>query len=81
MQGEGDSSRYILRTAPATASVDTEKHENTVGIEENEKKWRPRRDLNPCRRRERPVSWARLDDGDAREATLLAAAVALLSIK
>ncbi len=29
------------------------------------KKWRPRRDLNPCRRRERPVSWARLDDGDA----------------
>ena len=26
--------------------------------------WRPRRDLNPCRRRERPVSWARLDDGD-----------------
>jgi hypothetical protein len=25
---------------------------------------RPRRDLNPCRRRERPVSWARLDDGD-----------------
>ena len=28
------------------------------------KDWRPRRDLNPCRRRERPVSWARLDDGD-----------------
>ena len=27
--------------------------------------WRPRRDLNPCYRRERPVSWARLDDGDA----------------
>ncbi len=26
--------------------------------------WRPRRDLNPCCRRERPVSWARLDDGD-----------------
>ena len=25
---------------------------------------RPRRDLNPCCRRERPVSWARLDDGD-----------------
>ena len=28
----------------------------------NEK--RPRRDLNPCYRRERPVSWAGLDDGD-----------------
>ena len=28
------------------------------------KEKRPRRDLNPCRRRERPVSWARLDDGD-----------------
>jgi hypothetical protein len=28
------------------------------------KHWRPRRDLNPCRRRERPGSWARLDDGD-----------------
>ncbi len=26
--------------------------------------WRPRRDLNSCYRRERPVSWARLDDGD-----------------
>ena len=24
----------------------------------------PRRDLNPCYRRERPVSWAGLDDGD-----------------
>ncbi len=28
--------------------------------------WRPQGDLNPCRRRERAVSWARLDDGDAR---------------
>ncbi len=27
-------------------------------------KWRPQGDLNPCRRRERPVSWTRLDDGD-----------------
>ncbi len=27
--------------------------------------WRPRRDLNPCYRRERAVSWAGLDDGDA----------------
>ena len=26
--------------------------------------WRPQRDLNPCRWRERPVSLARLDDGD-----------------
>jgi hypothetical protein len=26
--------------------------------------WRPRRDLNSCRRRERPVSWTWLDDGD-----------------
>ena len=26
--------------------------------------WRPQRDSNPRRRRERPVSWARLDDGD-----------------
>ena len=30
-----------------------------------QKKWRPQGDLNPCRRRERAVSWARLDDGDA----------------
>src|SRR2546426_1295860 len=28
-------------------------------------KWRPQRDLNPCYRLERAVSWARLDDGDA----------------
>jgi hypothetical protein len=27
--------------------------------------WRPQGDSNPCRRRERPVSWAGLDDGDA----------------
>src|SRR5579864_2997342 len=27
--------------------------------------WRPRRDLNPCYRRERAMSWAGLDDGDA----------------
>ena len=28
------------------------------------KKWRPQGDSNPRRRRERAVSWARLDDGD-----------------
>ena len=27
-------------------------------------KWRPQGDSNPRRRRERAVSWARLDDGD-----------------
>jgi hypothetical protein len=27
--------------------------------------WRPQPDLNRCRRRERPVSWTWLDDGDA----------------
>jgi hypothetical protein len=26
--------------------------------------WRPQGDSNPCRRRERPVSWTWLDDGD-----------------
>src|SRR6266571_7212994 len=30
--------------------------------------WRPQRDLNPCYRLERAVSWARLDDGDVRGA-------------
>ena len=28
-------------------------------------KWRPQGDLNPCYRRERAMSWTRLDDGDA----------------
>ncbi len=32
---------------------------NLVGIV-----WRPQPDLNRCCRRERPVSWTRLDDGD-----------------
>ena len=35
-----------------------------VGGETPKRMERPRRDLNPCCRRERPVSWARLDDGD-----------------
>ena len=34
-------------------------------------KWRPQGDLNPCRRRERPVSWARLDDGDVHDVTCI----------
>ena len=29
--------------------------------------WRPQPDLNRCCRRERPVSWTGLDDGDAIE--------------
>ncbi len=28
-------------------------------------KWRPQPDLNRCCRRERPMSWTWLDDGDA----------------
>ena len=35
-----------------------------VAVLSSRKLWRPRRDLNPCYRRERPVSWAELDDGD-----------------
>ena len=30
-----------------------------------DKNWRPRRDSNPCYRRERAMSWTGLDDGDA----------------
>ena len=36
-----------------------------IAVLSSRKVWRPRRDLNPCYRRERPVSWAELDDGDA----------------
>jgi hypothetical protein len=35
-----------------------------LNAENGGESWRPRRDLNPCYRRERPVSWAELDDGD-----------------
>ena len=31
------------------------------------KKWRPQPDLNRCCRRERPMSWTWLDDGDTKE--------------
>jgi hypothetical protein len=40
-------------------------HKNRKALQNNSVEWRPRRDLNPCYRRERPVSWAGLDDGDA----------------
>ena len=33
--------------------------------------WRPQGDSNPCRRRERPVSWAGLDDGDAKSISVV----------
>lgn len=33
-------------------------------------RWRPVGDLNPCRRRERAVSWARLDERDLHTTTL-----------
>jgi hypothetical protein len=45
--------------------IKTEISEDDFANAENgEEIWRPRRDLNPCYRRERPVSWAELDDGD-----------------
>ena len=69
MAGEGDTTQegtQELREGPvykgslAVASADNE-----------EKKWRPQGDLNPCRRRERAVSWTRLDDGDARRSAIV----------
>ncbi len=47
---------HLLVTAP-----EPQKEGNDVTDLES---WRPRRDLNPCYRRERAVSWAGLDDGD-----------------
>jgi len=45
--------------------IKTEISEGDFANAQNEEGiWRPRRDLNPCYRRERPVSWAELDDGD-----------------
>ena len=39
-------------------------HRKLTGRMKIKENWRPQRDSNPRRRRERPVSWARLDDGD-----------------
>ena len=57
-----------------TSDQQTERQEKNIKPKSSEtfrlnsascaKRWRPRRDLNPCYRRERPVSWAELDDGD-----------------
>ncbi len=33
--------------------------------------WRPQPDLNRCCRRERPVSWTRLDDGDEHKSSMV----------
>ncbi len=41
-----------------------------VGGKNAREQKRPRRDLNPCYRRERPVSWAGLDDGDVRSSSV-----------
>src|SRR5439155_16093073 len=51
--------RIVQRGASEAASGRTD-----TGKTASEQVWRPQRDLNPCYRLERAVSWARLDDGD-----------------
>ena len=54
-----------LEQETSKTEMETEISERDFAKAENSGEiWRPRRDLNPCYRRERPVSWAELDDGD-----------------
>jgi hypothetical protein len=66
IRDDGDA---LLRAYVETPERDVVEPETETlsdeGVLRSRDYWRPRRDLNPCCRRERPVSWARLDDGDA----------------
>ena len=53
-----------LERAQHTAETPRKTPRRVVSGKNAREQKRPRRDLNPCYRRERPVSWAELDDGD-----------------
>ena len=63
--------RDKVRIPPDTNSKKTTKMQKIKALKSNTQgfynsSWRPQPDLNRCCRRERPVSWTWLDDGDAR---------------
>ena len=53
-----------LRIKTGLPALKNKKHSRGNPLECFKSLWRPQGDSNPCRRRERPVSWTGLDDGD-----------------
>ena len=65
--GDAPLRAYVETSKPDVSNEKTGTFSETFSDEclPTEEVWRPRWDLTPCHPRERPVSWAGVDDGDA----------------
>lgn len=71
MSSEVEQKRLLIQTVLSNLKLTGDKLDcelrspfNLIAKSNDQLEWRPQRDSNPCFRRERAVSWTRLDDGD-----------------